>query len=180
MHIMLSNVLLQPHHPLLQEQSGNLLVFMSTVGGVSELVQALQLVLAHDTGCSILGLYAALNSDEQAKVTEFDNLSTYPENRGKRMICVATNLVEAGVTIPGKLMIQDTQQPMGNASSKNPTHDMNSLTTMFECLVMCRSGCNMLCLSHATCITWPLAGEKAGLSMMTLGISQSNLWNSPQ
>ena len=77
---------------------------MSTVGGVTELVRALQLALAHDSGCSILGLYAALNDVEQAKVTGFDVSSKFPSNIGKRMICVATNMAEAGVTIPGKVL----------------------------------------------------------------------------
>ena len=93
---------IQPFQCWVQEKQGNLLVFMSTVGGVTELVQALQLALAHDSGCVVLGLYAALNDAEQAKVISFDDLSRFPQNRGKRMICVSTNMAEAGVTIPGK------------------------------------------------------------------------------
>lgn len=85
-----------------QEKQGNLLVFMSTVGGVNELVQALQLALSHDPGCSILPLYAPLNDAEKTKVTSFDDLRKFPSNSGKRLICVATNIAEAGITIPGK------------------------------------------------------------------------------
>ena len=85
-----------------QEKQGNLLVFMSTVGGVNELVHALQLALSHDPGCSILPLYASLNNNEKARVTSFYDPGKFPGNSGKRLICVATNIAEAGVTIPGK------------------------------------------------------------------------------
>ena len=77
-------------------------MFMSTVGAVNELVQAVRLALSHDPNCSILPLHAPLNEAEKARVTSFDDLSKFPGNRGKRLICVATSIAEAGVTIPGK------------------------------------------------------------------------------
>ena len=75
---------------------------MSTVGGVNELVQAVQLALSHDPKCSVLPLYAPLNDAEKARVTSFEDLSKFPGNRRKRLICVTTSIAEAGVTIPGK------------------------------------------------------------------------------
>ena len=85
-----------------QVKQGNLLVFMSTTGGVNELTQAVQLAMVHDPSCSILPLYAALTEAEKTKVTSFGDLSKFPNNKGKRLICIATNIAEAGVTIPGK------------------------------------------------------------------------------
>ena len=86
----------------MQEKQGNVLVFMSTVAGVNELVQAVRMALAHDPGCIVLGLYADMNDDEKARVTSFHDLSKFPQNRQKRLICVATDLAESGVTIPGR------------------------------------------------------------------------------
>ena len=85
----------------MQEKQGNVLVFMSTVAGVNELVQAMRKALAHDPGCIVLGLYADMNDDEKARVTSFHDLSKFPQNRQKRLICVATDMAESGVTIPG-------------------------------------------------------------------------------
>lgn len=80
-----------------------MLVFVSTAGGVNELVQALKLALAHDQGCCVLGLYKDLNADEQARATQFNDLARFPGNKCKRLICVATSLAEASATIPGSL-----------------------------------------------------------------------------
>lgn len=75
---------------------------MSTVGGVNELVQALQLALSHDPECSILPLYAPLIDAEKIRVTSCSDPGMFPGNSGKRLICVATNIADAGITIPGK------------------------------------------------------------------------------
>ena len=79
-----------------------MLVFMSTAAGVNELVQAVHQALAHDATCSVLGLYADMNDDEIARVTGFHDLSKFPQNMKKRLLCVATDLAESGVTIPGR------------------------------------------------------------------------------
>ena len=87
---------------LLQEKQGNLLVFTSTVASVHELVQTVHQAMAHDATCSILGLYADMNDAEMVRVTDFQDLSKFPQNRKKRLICIATDLAEAGLTIPGR------------------------------------------------------------------------------
>ena len=115
----------------MQESKGNVLVFMSTVGGVNELVQALQLALAHDPGCNVLPLYAPLNDAETARVTSFGDLSMFPTNRGKRLICVATSIAEAGVTIPGKHHI-----------ALSPCDDVSAVTAcvLYQQVVICSNG----------------------------------------
>ena len=92
---------------LLQEKQGDVLVFMSTAAAVNELVQAVQQALAHDPACSVLGLYADMNDDEIARVTGFHDLSKFPQNMKKRLICIATDIAESGVPIPGRTSIQD-------------------------------------------------------------------------
>lgn len=87
----------------LQETIGNLLVFVSTVGAVHELVQTVSGMMQHDSECQVMALYSALNKAERDEVSEFSNLDKYPRNKGKRMICVSTDVAEAGVTISGKL-----------------------------------------------------------------------------
>ena len=90
----------------LQETAGNLLVFVSTLAAVHELVENLDSLLAHDSACQVLGLYAALNENERDEVINFTDLQKYPQNRGKRLICVSTNVAEAGLTIRGKQHMQ--------------------------------------------------------------------------
>ena len=84
-----------------------MLVFMSTAAGVNELVQAVHQALAHDPACSVLGLYAGMNDDEITRVTGFHDLSRFPQNIKKRLICIATDLAESGVTIPGRRSSQE-------------------------------------------------------------------------
>lgn len=83
----------------LQSKSGHLLVFVSTVGQVNQLVKDVTNTMQHDKTCQVLGLYGSMNSSERAEAADF---STFPKNAGKRMICVATNVAEAGVTIAGE------------------------------------------------------------------------------
>lgn len=83
----------------LQSKAGHVLVFVSTVGQVRQLVKDVAQMMSHDKACCVLGLYGAMNSGERAEVADF---SALPKNKGKRMICVATNVAEAGVTIAGQ------------------------------------------------------------------------------
>ena len=82
----------------LQSKSGHMLVFVSTAGQVHQLVKDVTNTMQHDKACQVLGLYGSMNSSERAEVADF---STFPKNAGKRMICVAINVAEAGVTIAG-------------------------------------------------------------------------------
>ena len=82
----------------LHSKAGNLLVFVSTVHAVRQLVQDLTGMLKHDKACVVMGLYGAMNSNEREQVADF---SKFPQNKGKRLLCVATNVAEAGITIAG-------------------------------------------------------------------------------
>lgn len=82
----------------LQSKTGHVLVFVSTVGQVKQMVKDVTATMAHDKSCIVLGLYGAMSGSERAEVSDF---STMPKNKGKRMICISTNVAEAGVTIAG-------------------------------------------------------------------------------
>ena len=82
----------------LHSKAGNLLVFVSTVHAVRQLVSDLKGMLKHDKACVVMGLYGAMNSSEREQVADF---SKFPQNKGKRLLCVATNVAEAGITIAG-------------------------------------------------------------------------------
>ena len=86
----------------LQEKTGNVLVFVSTLAAVRQLVEDLSSMMKHDPECQVMGLYAALTEDERDEVVNFTDLSKYPQNKDKRLICVSTNVAEAGVTIKGE------------------------------------------------------------------------------
>lgn len=75
---------------------------MSTISQIIELVGLLEKMMKHNIECCVLPLYARLPDELRKDVTEFDNLNRTPGNEGKRLICVATNVAEAGVTIPGE------------------------------------------------------------------------------
>ena len=87
---------------LIQEQQGNILIFVSSVGGVTDLVRQVETYLSHDPDCKVLSLYSALDAVERTQVTAFDDFDRFPGNRGKRLICVATNIAEGGIPIPGR------------------------------------------------------------------------------
>ena len=83
---------------VLQEKTGNVLVFMSTVKEVTDLVDNLASQMQHDPQCCVRSMFSALDANGKKEVTDFDKL---PQNKNKRLICVSTNVAEAGVTIPG-------------------------------------------------------------------------------
>lgn len=130
----------------MQEKQGNVLVFMSTVAGVNELVQAVCKALAHDPGCIVLGLYADMNDDEKARVTSFHDLSKFPQNRQKRLICVATDLAESGVTIPGRTAT--TNDPRVCAV---PVNDLLSRADHVPAVVQPHFRPLQWCLQHKPC-----------------------------
>ena len=83
----------------LHSKAGHLLVFVSTVYAVRQLVKDLTGMMMHDKGCAVMGLYGAMNNTEREQVADF---SKFPKNQGKRLLCVATNVAEAGITIAGR------------------------------------------------------------------------------
>ena len=82
----------------LHSKAGHLLVFVSTVHAVRRLVSDLTGMMKHDKDCVVMGLYGAMNNSEREQVADF---SKFPKNKGKRLLCVATNVAEAGITIAG-------------------------------------------------------------------------------
>lgn len=83
----------------LHSKAGHLLVFVSTVHAVRQLVHDLTGMMKHDKACAVMGLYGAMNNTEREQVADF---SKFPKNQGKRLLCVATNVAEAGITIAGR------------------------------------------------------------------------------
>lgn len=87
------------------EESGNVLVFVSTTRDVNQCVDILNGMTQHDTDIVVLPLFAALGTADRDKV---ENFASKSQNRGKRLICISTNVAEAGITIPGVTAIVDT------------------------------------------------------------------------
>ena len=115
----LSDLALETIWVYLKETAGNVLVFVSTVGAVTQLVHIVSEMMKHDMECVVLPMYAALNKAERDEATDFSDLQKNPQNQGKRMICVATNMAEAGVTIPGsQLLISDICANISHALAK--------------------------------------------------------------
>ena len=89
-------------------EEGNVLVFVSTVALVNDCVDALCELAAHDPATVVLPLHARLDEHERRAVEQFADAAAFPTNAGKRMVCFSTNVAEAGITIPGLVVVVDT------------------------------------------------------------------------
>ena len=87
----------------------NILLFLPTISAVNKAVDAIEQKLCGvDPNVHVLPMYAALDKSEQDRAEKFTDLQLFPENKGKRMVCVSTNVAEAGITIPGLSAVMET------------------------------------------------------------------------
>lgn len=89
---------------ILNRESGNVLVFLPSVAGVQDATRELRSLLTHDPATVVLPLFAGLELSDRELVERFADRG---ENRGRRMVCFATNVAEAGITIPGVTAVVD-------------------------------------------------------------------------
>jgi HrpA-like RNA helicase len=104
----LANLAVETVRVLNKEPDGNVLIFLSTTSAVLKLVEELQKLLRHQPGVVIYPLYASMSSQDKSRVMDFGDLSKHPHHRGKRLVCVSTNVAEAGITIAGISTVIDT------------------------------------------------------------------------
>ncbi len=83
----------------LDEQQGDILVFLPGVGEIKRCVELLDLKY-HDSNLLILPLYGNLSLQEQARVVQ-------PNLKGKRKVILATTIAESSVTIEGITTVVD-------------------------------------------------------------------------
>ena len=95
-----------------KEKTGNLLVFLSTIRGCNDAVEATKKMLLHDKNVIVKPLYAALPMKEKERIEDFVDYRKFPNNKGKRLICYSTNVAEAGITIKGVTAVVETGREM--------------------------------------------------------------------
>ncbi|KAK9797437.1 hypothetical protein WJX73_004192 [Symbiochloris irregularis] len=120
----------------LLEKTGNVLVFMSTVAEVTALVDKVATQMQHDQQCCVRPMYAKLDADGKEEVTAFGG----PQNKGKRLICVSTNVAEAGVTIPGITAVIETGWQMEQQYDPNMRISSIALTRISKASQQQRRG----------------------------------------
>lgn len=90
---------------IFNQEVGNILVFLPTVQNVDDCVSVAKGMLVHDDSTSIFGLYSAIDDTDRKQIETFDQNR---ENANRRFICFATNVAEAGITIPNITAVIDT------------------------------------------------------------------------
>tara|TARA_B100001063_G_scaffold13591_1_gene10591 strand:+ start:10291 stop:12813 length:2523 start_codon:yes stop_codon:yes gene_type:complete len=116
----LSTLVLNTILKALQEDEGDILVFLAGTKEIREINENLKLKIANDTKIDIFPLYSNLSKEEQEKAIY---------NRKNRKVILSTNIAQTSLTIEGIKVVIDSG--VEKQIRFNPSNDMNHLEYCF-------------------------------------------------